>query len=228
MAASSSVSAPARSAPAEAREAARSTALDDPPAAKPPAPTRERRECPDCGGSIVGIKSTRCPRCGVNIISAIRRHESNAGNAAYHLDRTRRALVPLLASYGLLLLVLLLLGDPAGDGSIGDLGWFAVRQAVFVPMAVGLYWVMGASWLGFEQPFHLSVMGIMTAVAVSDTVGFVMWWVPVLFAYQMAVALTLAAVIRKTLELDYQEALIVGLTLGAVRYGVHVVLSQWF
>ncbi|MFM9958983.1 MAG: hypothetical protein ACKVZJ_13005 [Phycisphaerales bacterium] len=213
--------------PPAASDSARSTALYDAPVVKPPEPDTLRKTCPDCGGNILAIASTHCPHCNVNIISAIRRHESNAGNAAYHVDTARRALVPMLIAYAVLLLVLLLMGDPASESSIGDLQWFGLRQAFFVPIAVALYWVLCAAWLGFDQPFHVSIMGIMTAVAVSDTVGFFMWWLPVMFAYQFVVALALTAVIRKTLELEYQEALIVGFILGAVRYASHVVLSQW-
>lgn len=218
---------PNSSAPLESVGGQRSTALYDAPIVKPPEPDTLLEKCPDCSGSLKGLNSPNCPGCGVNIISAIRRHQSNAAGRAEVVDRYRRALIPLVVAYAVWLLVLLVLGDEASpaNGHMSDLAWFALRQAVFVPLAVVIYWVFCVMWLRFEQPFAISIMAIMTATAVSDVAGFFLWWVPVLFAYQVVVALVLTAVATKLLELEYTEGFAVGFTLGAVRYIVHLGLA---
>jgi predicted RNA-binding Zn-ribbon protein involved in translation (DUF1610 family) len=213
--------------PSPTIESHATTALYAEPLRKPPEPDKPLTHCPDCGHNIRTITTVTCPNCDVNIVSAVRRHQSNAVAKWQTVDQYRRALVPLLISYLVLAVVLLVMGDPATDTSMGDLRWFALRQAFFVPCAIALYWVLCAAWLGFEQPFAVSVMGLMTAIAVSDTVGFFMWWVPVIFAYQFVVAITLMMVATKRLELEYQQGMILGLILGAVRYALHVILADW-
>jgi len=186
---------------------------------KPPEPDKRLEHCPDCGHSIRVLFSVTCPECGVNIVSAVRRHESNAAARWQVVDHYRRAVVPLVLSYLMLAVVLLVGGEP------GDIEWFVHRQMFFVPCAVTVYALLCAAWLRFEQPFLVSVMGLMTAITVSDTAGFFMWWVPVMFANQFVVAIVLTMVATKLLELEYSEGVIVGLILGSIRYILHVALA---
>ena len=189
---------------------------------KPPEPTKRLEHCPDCGHNIRVLFSVTCPKCGVNVVSAVRRHESNAAARWQVIDHYRRAFVPFILSYLMLAVVLLVFGEP------GDIEWFVYRQMFFVPCAVTVYALLCAAWLRFEQPFLVSVMGLMTAIAVSDTAGFIMWWVPVMFANQFVVAIVLMMVATKLLELEYFEGVIVGLILGAIRYIMHLVLAMSF
>lgn len=195
------------------------TALYEPPLVTPPEPTRRIERCPDCGHNIRVLFTPHCPSCGVNIVSAVRRHEHNAKAKWILLDQYRKGLVPMIIAYTILIGVLLAKGTPE------DIEWFIMRQVSFLPMAIGLYWMLNLIWLGSDQPFPVSVMGIMTAVAVSDTVGFFMWGVTILFAYQLAVGMTLAVVACKTLELDPQEGLIVGGILGTLRWLTHISMA---
>lgn len=208
--------------PIQAVETPVSTAYMAEAPRKPPEPTKRLEHCPDCGHSIRVLFSVTCPKCGVNIVSAVRRHESNAAARWQIIDQYRRATVPLVLAYLMLATVLLVFGDP------GDIEWFVYRQMFFVPCAVTVYALLCAAWLRFDQPFLVSVMGLMTAIAVSDTAGFFMWWVPIMFANQLVVAIVLTMVATKLLELEYAEGAAVGLILGAIRYVLHLVLASNF
>lgn len=185
------------------------------------APREPLTACPDCKGSIVGIATGHCPACGVNIISAIRRHESNHSVRVEGAARYRRALVLALLAYALLAAVLFIGGDP------GDAAWFVKRQVFFVPIACGLWWVLCTLWIGFDQPLVLSFVRIAAITAVADTVGFFMWWVPILFFNQLAVALAFVVLMLQWMDdLEPQEAVVTGFLMGAVRYMVHIGLAQ--
>lgn len=198
-----------------------STALYEAPAPSPPAPVVPLERCPDCGQDIRALTTIDCPACGVNVLSALRRRESNRAGRVELLESYRAALVPLVISYALLAASIAVFGDP------GDAAWFALRQSFFVPVAVGVFLMSSITWLGRDRPLLIGVLRLITAIAISDLAGFFMWWVPILFMYQVVVTLVLMGMIVKLLELEYQEGMILGLVLGALRYIIHVGLAQW-
>lgn len=175
--------------------------------------------CPDCGHDIRAISTPNCSACGVNVVTAVRRNQSNAAARSETFDQYRRALILVVVAYGALTALLAFAGEP------GDAAWFALRQGVFVPIAVALFATFSAAWFGFDQPFVVSILRLAAIIAFSDMVGFMLWWVPIMFVTQFGVAAAIVLGMLRWMDLEPHEAIITGIVLGTARYIVHLSLA---
>lgn len=180
--------------------------------------TGEGRQCIKCGYSLQGLRGTKCPECGTvnhppSLEDKRRAHDRKSSRAI-----ARNAyLVPVIVfAIGLTASVAIFSG--LGADSERALVVFLTRYAVFVPIALVIYFICCLMWIGFDAPLHLTALRLAAALAITDPI-----FLPSLMLGYMGIAVMAAALglaIYKLMDLDIQDAVIMALILVVTQRAI--------
>lgn len=102
--------------------------------------------CHKCGYDLRGLRDRKCPECGtvVSRLDSMQRLREKEERQYLLVHST----VPIIGSgIGLLLMIIVLIST---GNTRPEAAW--VRIPIMLYSAVGLYWVISASWLGIDAP----------------------------------------------------------------------------
>lgn len=179
---------------------------------------RKEAACPDCGYSIVGLTSERCPECGVELIPALR--------AAARRAKQREGLVREYTVAGVALGIAVLALSAITTLAVGPIGipFMLLQLVVLTPLAFVAYLICCTLWIGFDMP--LGITALRLAATFSWT--FFTWILSLMiFPYVPIVGLIFTVVVlfsllKNWLEIESLDAL--GLTFATIVVGITVVV----
>ncbi len=170
--------------------------------------------CRHCGYDLTGLKRLICPECG-KPWSAARGRRRSGDDAVSWRDGFKFPLGMAAACVVLTSLLILLLFDWR------DMGGYVLGYLLALPVAVGVYWVFGALWMGFDATMALSgarLAGICAAADLSRVAllhipgGFVLAWI--------VPQLVLIALFHEMMELDLTDAVLLAIGVYLARMAV--------
>ncbi|HLO40702.1 MAG TPA: hypothetical protein VK176_06740 [Phycisphaerales bacterium] len=184
-------------------------------------------KCPKCGYNLRGLKGVQCPECGTQVrgrssgshaLQAIRDESQQTVRWAY--------MRPAIAvGVGLVAIFIIRLVQ----GNLGLVHKDLVHYLVRVPAATGAYYLCCFAFIGFNAPFHLTVLrNAGTCAIISACYSF---FLDPLRAVPVAVLCGVYVFLMwEEMQLDLQEAWIVAATaLGAMAIATYLanVLAGW-
>lgn len=185
---------------------------------------RKEAACPNCNYSIVGLKSDRCPECGIELMPALR--------AAARKARQREGLVREYTVAASLLgggLLVALAGATLINGGAGAL-WYLIGFALTIPLAFIAYMTCCALWIGFDMPIAITALRLAAIYAWSDAVRIVLTLLMGEYLAIIAWMISMAVMfwlLNKWLELDFVDSIGVTLATGVVIFTVTMLIVHW-
>jgi len=161
--------------------------------------------CANCGYSLKKLKQMICPECGTPFRIPSRRDWHDQDNKRTVRDAYRRPLIYLGVGLAGLAIVALIQRNPM------DIPFYLLRYAIEVPAGVTAFLLCCVLWVGFDAPVHLialrlagiyALVDFITTIAGAFTYGLLAFPVGGLFYISL---------LMKELDLDMQDAVIVGL-----------------
>lgn len=184
-----------------------------------PAAAGAVRKCVKCGYDLSGLKVPRCPECGTYSGREERRRAAEArASAAIRRNEYAKPIVVFLVGMSLTVAVLSALGVDARV----TLTVFLVKDAIFVPLGLVIYFMCCVMWLGFDAPFHLNALRLAAAFAVTDVVMVfaaffgIAGWVMVLA--------TMAICLHQLMDHDMPDAVLVSFFLIVAQFALVLTL----
>lgn len=177
-----------------------------------------RGKCPECGYSLKGLKHNKCPECGTLVL-----RQTERDKARYDSDRIARMtyIKPLLQfGIGALIISFYFLFHNDGEG----LAKYFLSYAIQVPIGVAGFFLCCMLWMGFDAPMHITALRLAGVYALVDmTIVLLLVVLPIQFVGIIALVVYVG-LLAESLELDLQDAIIVGLVTFLIRFMVRIAL----
>lgn len=168
-------------------------------------------KCGKCGYSLKGLKEKRCPECGTLIGRLTDRERRNRENA----ETVKWAYLKPVIQFGVgilgIMLYLTAMGEP--DRILFHL----VSYAIEVPIGVVVFLLCCAMWIGFDAPIHLIALRLAGVYALTNLTSVVVGLVPIWFVGRTIVLAVYIGMLAESLDLEIQDAVIVGLLTFLVK-----------
>jgi len=179
---------------------------------------RKEAACPDCGYSIVGLTSDRCPECGVHLITAL----AAAARKAKAREGLKHEYTVAAVALGIAVLALSAITTIA----VGPIGipFMLLQLVILTPLAFVAYLICCSLWIGFDMPLGITALRLAATFAWT----FFTWILSMLiFPYIPIVGLiftivVLFSLLKNWLEIESLDAL--GLTFATIVVGITVVV----
>ncbi len=174
----------------------------------------ETRQCIKCGYSLKGLKSMKCPECGtVNS----REDRKKAAEKKAARDTVRNAYLKPVLMFVVGLTISIAMAASQGAGTEGAIAYL-IKYAFYVPTGVVVFFLCCLIWLGFDAPMHLTALRLAGVYAVTDAVTAVVLLVPLPLIIWLVPLATYVGLLMDVLDLEIQDAVIVGLVTFLVRF----------
>jgi hypothetical protein len=170
-----------------------------------------RGKCPECGYSLKGLKHNKCPECGTLVL-----RQTERDKARYDSDRIARMayIKPLLHfGVGILIVAFFYLAQNEGEA----LMFYALKYAIQVPIGVVAFFLCCLLWMGFDAPMHLTALRLAGVYALVDAASLILSLLPLHFLGWVIVLAIYIGLLAEALELDLQDAIIVGVVTSLIR-----------
>lgn len=175
--------------------------------------------CVKCGYALDGVNSPRCPECGtLNTKYAVRR-ERDAQDSA---EVERKAYMQPIALFLICFAATAML-------ALGDRGVeFMIARSVFTlvwgVLGFIVFTVCCLIWIGFDAPWHLNLVRFLAisaaTAAIYQAVGLLPGAGLLMIVWNVGVMIVYIGMLQKFLDLDLQDALLVGVITTAMRWGL--------
>lgn len=198
---------------------------DIPKAADPP---RGRRQtCKKCGYDIRGLKTAQCPECGTVNTRPSRRERDREDSARVARDSyLQPALMLLIGGIISTALYAAFATHRGGDPAAGAISYL-ISLAITVPIGVLVFWFCCLIWIGFDAPIHLTALRLAGIYAVTDVVRGLFLFVPLpWWAEGGVIGFIYIGLLQQFLEMDFEDALIVGLITFIVKVVTILVIAS--
>lgn len=198
---------------------------DVPKSADPP--PGKRQSCKKCGYDLRGLKSATCPECGAINTRPSRRERDREDSARVARDSYLQPALMLLIG-GIIATALYAahasqIGNSPAGGAIG----YLISLAVTVPIGVLVFWFCCLIWIGFDAPIHLTALRLAGIYAVTDVVRGLFLFVPLpWWAEGGVIGFIYIGLLQQFLEMDYEDALIVGLITFIVKVATILIIAS--
>jgi hypothetical protein len=179
-------------------------------------------KCVKCGYTLKGLKSPRCPECG---------HLSTPNDIKERMRATSRqtarwAYLKPLIHFGIGILILSFIAA-ASDAPSGVAILYGVKLAIGVPIGVLAFFLCCLIWMGFDAPMHLTAIRLAGVYALTDAAAALLSFVPIpLIPWLITLALYVG-LLAESLELDLQDAILVGLVTWFIKFMALMFLLAW-
>lgn len=184
---------------------------------------KEGLVCVNCGYSLRGLRAMRCPECRQPVVH---RADQKARSGAFADETTRQAyLTPLLMlgiGGGLYVVGSAIAHGPAG----APLAAIILTAQVITGLLA--FFLCSALIFGFDAPWHLTTLRLAGIYSVVNVAGLV---IDELLGgscfLHVLLLLIYIQMLMSLLELDLQDAIILGFVLFLVRFGLLMALVMW-
>ncbi|MBX9736357.1 MAG: hypothetical protein K2X32_05475 [Phycisphaerales bacterium] len=171
--------------------------------------------CSGCGYSMVGLKSRKCPECGVENKPKSWKDYSKVENA--RVVRQAYMVPAIMLGAGLASMCLVLIGFNAAEAIPFWLAWLAVSTT----LGAAAFFILCLTWIGFDAPVHLTMLRL----AAIDSVMTAAWMLSLVTLPEFIVvtlALWAANLLLTAwlLDIEYIEAFVLGL----IKFGLRIAL----
>lgn len=170
------------------------------------------RRCEKCGYDLSGLTKPRCPECGTvfRLRGSLKQRSMEDSREVAKWAYLKPLIMFAIGA------VIMLAEQGAQGGLEGALHW-VIRYAVEVPIGVAAFWLCCLTFLGFDAPMHLTAIRLAGIYAVTDVVALVAGFIPIPIVPMVIVLTVYIGLLMDTLDLDYQDALLLGLVSGAAK-----------
>lgn len=181
--------------------------------------------CPVCKYDIKGLKTQRCPECGVVFRPATATEHARESSRETVRDAYRR---PIILGAVSTLATCVLLG---AAGHAAEIVPTLVKLAVFVPLGIGAYFLLCLLITGFDAPLHLTALRLFSVFATVELAnaavglvfgrgfGFVAW---------IAILVLYVGLLMSELDLELSEAWYFALIMFVLKLVVVFVILAAF
>jgi hypothetical protein len=189
----------------------------------PPPLATPGSKCVKCGYNLKGLKVPKCPECG---------HLAGPGDKRFRERELAKQAVrweyikPLIQfAIGAGIACAVLFGAThSGSTPLA----YLITYAISVPIGVIVFWLCCAMWLGFDAPMHLTALRLAGIYAVVDATRLVIILiVPMVMIANVIGLFVYIGLLAETLEMEVQDAALVGLITGVVKFAVGVAVAVY-
>lgn len=190
-------------------------------------PQEKGRTCIQCGYSLRGLKSDRCPECGA--LNSTRGRKAH-GEAKAARDTVREAytkpLIMFAGGLGVSIAAAMIGAGSANEGLLAAAAYL-LKYAIYVPTGVAVFLACCLFWMGFDAPIHLIALRLAAVYAVTDAVGVFVAFIPLGIIQLGIMVIVYVGLLQDLLELDLSDAILVGVITFAVRAIMFMFLLAW-
>ncbi len=180
---------------------------------------RSIKKCRQCGYDLAGIKTARCPECGlVNMPVTKREIEQKESRAIGRREYTKPIIIFAVA-FGIFLAFAASLGATRNFLEIS-----LIKYGVNVPLGMAVYFVCCMMWIGFDAPWRLTALRLLATYTVVDLVAIFAFFIPFPAVGLITIAVATAAMMVELMDLDFQDALIVAVLTMLARIVLGMVI----
>jgi hypothetical protein len=179
-------------------------------------------KCVKCGYSLRGLKSPRCPECGhlstpMDIKERMRATSRQTARWAY--------LKPLIHfAIGILILSFIAAGS---DEPAKLAAGYTINMVVGIAIGVLAFFLCCLIWMGFDAPMHLTAIRLAGVYALTDAAAALLSFLPLLLISWMITLALYIGLLAESLELDLQDAVLVGLVTWFIKFMAFMVILVW-
>jgi len=178
--------------------------------------------CPECGYSLKGLKENRCPECGTIVTRQTEREK-----ARYESARIARMayIKPLIQfAIGAIGIGFILISQQETELFMNYLLLYGIR----VPIGVAVFFACCLVWMGFDAPMHLTAIRLAGVYALVDLLAVLLvTFLPIPLFINVIVLFVYVGLLADSLDLDLQDAIIVGLITYLVRILATVAIRMY-
>ncbi len=190
------------------------------PPSRPKAGKPSAAACPQCGYSLKGLNSNRCPECGCDLLIAItaaaRRKE--AGSQLKH--EYLKALGMVATGFAGVALLLALKGE------IADFPYYLLSYAITVPVGVAVFFICSLIWIGFDAPWGITTLRLAGIYALVDIVAQLMGFLPINLIGPVVTTVMYLIMLQKHLDIDQTDAIAVALITGVIKVFIAIGIAS--
>lgn len=191
------------------------------------APSGSGPKCINCGYSLQGLKKAKCPECGTSNAPADRKKIVEK-RAAQGVVRDAYLKPVIMFSVGITIsIVAAMIGEGSFDEGLGAALGYLIKYAVYVPVGVIVFLGCCLLWMGFDAPIHLIALRLAAVYAVTDAVGVFVGFIPIGIVQWAIMCMVYVGLLQDMLELDLNDALLVGIITFAVRAAILLFVLAW-
>lgn len=174
--------------------------------------------CRKCGYDLTGARSLICPECGTKQTAKLAR--SMDTSRQLKLDTYAKPAIALAVALAFIVAFQFIIEQQDAIPT--------VLLAILIQSVVGLvvFWVCSLAWIGFDEPFHMNILRLLSIYAISWAALLVAASLPPLLcsAILFVPAGIFALLHKKMLDLEMQDALLVAVITGMVWAVVFIIL----
>lgn len=178
------------------------------------------KKCGKCGYDLTGLKTPKCPECGT-VNRPLTKQEQYRKDSR---DLARREYLRPVILFAVALAIAAAINASIGRGV--NLPEYLLTYAISVPIGLVVYLMCCAMFLGSDAPLGLTCLRLAAVFALADIIVGVASVVPVFYVTIAVVIASHGLLMHKLMDLDLQDALIVGAVTALTRYGVFFAIVQ--
>lgn len=178
------------------------------------------RKCAKCGYDLTGLKTPKCPECGTVNRPLSKQEQLRKDSRALARREYLRPVILFAVALGI---VLALTAAVGGRFSISE---YLLVYAISVPVGIVVYLMCCALWMGSDAPLGLTALRLAAVFALGDIAVGMAAFVPLLYLQIAMIVAVYGVLIHKLMDLDLQDAMIVGVVTSFTRYGVFMAIAH--
>ena len=178
-------------------------------------------KCGKCGYSLKGLKQPRCPECGTVVGKLTDRERRRRENAETVKWSYLKPLIHIAVGLGGGVLFYL-----ATAGSI-DVVKYLITYAIQLPFCEAVFVACCFMWIGFDSSLHLILLRIAGVLALVSLAAVFVGYVPFGIAKVVLIVLIYIGLMSESMELDFQDAVLVGIATYGVQLIIGLMLIAW-
>ncbi len=176
--------------------------------------------CVKCGYSLAGVSAPRCPECGtLNTKYAVRRERDAQDSAEVERKAYMQPIGLFLVCFAA---VVFLAFQSGGTGK-------AVQQSFLTLLNAGVGFFAFTTccliWIGFDAPWHLNLVRFLAISAATSAMYQITGMLPATLVWNIGVLFLYIGMLQKFLDLDLQDALLVGVITSGLRWGLVLLMA---
>ncbi|MCC6660576.1 MAG: hypothetical protein IT437_06785 [Phycisphaerales bacterium] len=181
-------------------------------------------KCIKCGYSLEGLAAPVCPECGtINTKEDRRRAQDRKASREVARNELIKPVVYFAISVGIVLAFFGMVGGDIPSAAAR----LALHYAVFVPIGCVVYFMCCLMWIGFDAPWHYTILRLAAALAISDAASLVGLVLPFMLLGLVLPVLAMGYAMHSLMDLELVDGIIMAVIMLVIQIVIGVVLSQY-